>query len=486
MKVMKAFFGIFLLGFLLANLPLYSNIKLPALVGNQMVLQQNSTINVWGKATPGEAIEVTASWNNEKQVTTTNQDSTWEVRLNTINAGGPYTMLIKGENIIELSDILLGEVWVCSGQSNMEKPIGIQPGQKPVFNHEEEIKNANYDQIRLFHVPRKMEEEVQTDVDANWEPCTSKSVDSLKFSAVGYFFGRRLFNELNVPIGLINASWGGTRIEPWTPVEGFKMVPSLDSIYKSVSQGVKVEKHAPTLLYNGMIAPLTKYAIKGCIWYQGESNLMDVNNGLAYEDRMKALVYSWRKAWNNDEMPFYYVQIAPYRYFKDRSDRVKSADELPLIWEAQTKSLSIPHTGMVVITDLVDDLSDIHPRNKQDVGLRLGNMALHKTYGKNKIIYNGPRFRSMKIDYNKAILTFSDTAKGLKAKNSKQLTFFSIAGPDKKFVPATAIVKQNKVIVSSNQVEHPVAVRFAWDEEAQPNLFNSAGLPAFPFRTDNW
>ncbi|MFA9388549.1 MAG: sialate O-acetylesterase [Prolixibacteraceae bacterium] len=483
---MKALIGILLLGLLFANLPSHANIKLPALIGNHMVLQQNSTIKVWGKATPGEKVEVTASWNAKMQQTITKSDSTWMLQMHTPTAGGPYTIQLKGENTIVLSDILLGEVWLCSGQSNMEKPIGIKPGQKPVFSYEEEIKNANYDQIRLFHVPRKMVAEIQTKVEGNWETCSSKSVDSLQFSAVAYFFGRRLYNELLIPIGLIDATWGGTRIEPWTPVEGFKMIPSLDSIYQSVLTGAKAEKHAPTLLYNGMIAPLINYSISGCIWYQGESNLMDVNNGLGYEDRMKALVYGWREQWKNPEMPFYYVQIAPYRYYKERSDRVKSADELPLLWEAQTNCLSIPNTGMIVTTDLVDDLSDIHPRNKQDVGLRLANLALNKTYGKNKIAAESPRYKSLKIKNNKVILSFNNTEKALMTKPGKDLTFFTIANEDRNFVNAQAIIKKNKVIVYSEEVQHPIAVRFAWDEEAQPNLFNSSGLPAIPFRTDNW
>ena len=484
---MKIFWGIILTGLLLVNLPAYANIELPALVGSHMVLQQNSTINVWGKATPGEKVEVTASWNNTTQQTIAKSDSTWLVQLQTTEAGGPYSITFKGENFIVLNDVLLGEVWLCSGQSNMEFPFR-EYGNTTIFNLEEELKNANYPPIRLFHVPRKKTASIQTNVAGQWVTCSSKSMYESQFSAVGYFFARRLFKELNIPVGMIDATWGGTRIEAWTPLEGFKMIPSLDSVYQLAKRvNEKMDKHNPTLLYNGMIAPLTNFTLKGCIWYQGESNLMDVNNGLAYEDRMKALIGGWRKMWQNEEMPFYYVQIAPYRYFKDRPDRVKSPNELPLIWEAQTNSLSIPNTGMVVTTDLVNDLSDIHPRNKQDVGLRLANLALNKTYGKRKIICDSPQFRSLAIKKNKAIVTFSNVAKGLETKSGeKELTFFTIAGEDKKFVPATAILKGNKVVVFSDKVEHPAAVRFAWDEEAQPNLFNSAGLPAIPFRTDNW
>lgn len=483
---MKTFWGIILTGLLLVNLSAFANIELPALVGSHMVLQQNSTINVWGKADPGEQIEVTASWNNLTEKTTTKPDGTWMLQLHTTKAGGPYSILLKGNNVINLSDILLGEVWLCSGQSNMEFPFR-EYGNTTIYNMEEELKNANHPRIRLFHVPRLKNATIQTDVASKWEVCSPETVYKTQFSAIGYFFGRKLVETLDIPIGLIDASWGGTRIEPWTPVEGFEMIPSLDSIAKLARLvNDKMDKHAPTVLYNGMIAPLTRFKIKGCIWYQGESNLMDVNNGLAYEDRMEALIGGWRKVWHNENMPFYYVQIAPYRYYKDRPDRVKSPDELPLIWEAQTNCLTILNTGMVVTTDLVNDLSDIHPRDKQDVGLRLANLALNKTYGYNRIACQSPQFRSLQIKKNKAIVSFSYVGNGLVAKNDSALSYFTIAGPDKKFVPATAVLKRSKVIVSSDQVEHPIAVRFAWDEEAQPNLFNSDGLPAIPFRSDSW
>lgn len=477
---------IIIIGLVLLTSPLFSAITLPALVGDNMVLQQNSKVNIWGKAQPGEQLTVTPDWNQQAVSTIAGTDSLWNVVLKTPAAGGPYSITLEGENTIVINNVLLGEVWLCSGQSNMEKPIGEQAGQQPVFNHEQEIATANHPHIRLFKVPRSNSLHPQIDVSANWEACSSHSVDSLRFSAAAYFFGRSLHQELGIPIGLIDASWGGTRIEPWTPVEGFKMLPSLDSIYQLVQQPLKVEKHAPTLLFNGMIAPLTNFTIKGCIWYQGESNLMDVNNGLAYEDRMKALIYGWRNAWNNDEMPFYYVQIAPYRYFKDRSERVNSPDELPLLWEAQTRCLQIPNTGMVVTTDLVDDLSDIHPRNKLDVGKRLALHALAKDYKQKNLVYSGPQFKKLKIKKNKVILSFEYSKSGLMAKNGDSLTWFTVAGSNRNFVPARAVVKNNKVLVSSPEVENPVAVRFAWHEEARPNFFNGAGLPAVPFRTDNW
>lgn len=466
---------------------LEAKIKLPALVGNQMVLQQKTEVNIWGWANPGENIKIETQWLDQPTSTVAGKDSLWKVQVKTPNAGGPYAITLTGENTIKLTDILIGEVWVCSGQSNMEKPIGIQPGQKPVFNFEEEIKAANYPNIRLFHVPRKKIATVQSDVESTWEICTPQSVDSLKFSAVAYFFGRELYKQLNVPIGLIDASWGGTRIEPWIPTEGFKNIQGLDSLYQLAKRvDDTMNKHNPTLLYNGMIAPLTNYAVKGVIWYQGESNLMDLNDGLLYEQKMKAMIYSWRDAWKNDKLPIYYVQISPYRYYIDRTDRVDSPNELPLIWEAQTNCLNISNTGMIVTTDLVDDLSDIHPRNKQDVGKRLALVALAKSYDENKLTYSGPKYKSMKIKNGKVILSFDFVDGGLKSGDDKPLNWFTIAGADNTFVPAKAEIKGDKVIVYSQNIKKPEAVRFAWDEEAQPNFFNAADLPAIPFRTDNW
>ncbi|MDA3880862.1 MAG: hypothetical protein PF436_10780, partial [Prolixibacteraceae bacterium] len=358
-----------------------ASIKLPALVGSNMVLQQQTNVNIWGTASPGEKITFRADWLETPLYTNTLTDSTWNLLILTPSAGGPYNITLEGENAITLSEIYIGEVWLCSGQSNMEKPIGEQRGQQPVFNHEEEIKNADYPQIKLFKVPKRKSETPLKDIESSWQTCTPTSIDELKFSAAGYFFGRELHQRLNVPVGLIDATWGGSRIELWTPTEGFSMVDGLDSLAAAAqTPGKKAEGLVPSIFYNAMVAPLTNYSIKGAIWYQGESNLMDINDGLRYEVKQNAMIKGWRNAWNKPEMPFYYVQIAPYRYYIDRQKRVNSPNELPLLWEAQTRGLQIPNTGMVVTTDLVDDLSDIHPRNKLDVGKRLANLALDNTY----------------------------------------------------------------------------------------------------------
>ena len=461
-------------------------ITLPGIIGNNMVLQREQSVHLWGAAKPGSTIHV--QFAGQAKVSTADTLGRWELNLDPLaTSSSPRDLTFSSSepqdltNSVSLTNILVGEVWLCSGQSNMEKPIGRQPGQKPVFNAERELGAANYPQIRLFLVPNKRSVTPLKDVRSKWVECSSNSLEVTKFSAAGYFFGRDIFQQLNVPIGLIDSTWGGTRIEPWTSQEGFTLIPSLAEFADSSNEANN--SIGVSRLYNGMIAPLTKFSIRGALWYQGESNLMDVNDGLNYEDKMKALILGWRKAWGR-EFPFFYVQIAPYCYFADRPDRVKSSDSLPLIWEAQTLSLQIPDTGMIVTTDLVDDLHDIHPRNKQDVGKRLARLALAKVYGQTNIVWSGPMYRSMHVAGGKAVLQFDHTDGGLMSTDVKPLNWFTIAGEDGTFHPAKAAILGNSVIVSSPDVSEPKAVRFAWSETAQPNLFNRSGLPAVPFRTD--
>ena len=315
-----------------------------------------------------------------------------------------------------------------------------------------------------------------------WTVCSSNTVDAIKFSAAAYFFGRELHKDLKVPVGLIESSWGGTRIEPWTPREGFQMVPSLSEFVRGPSSTNR--QVSASTLYNGMIAPLVPFAIRGAIWYQGESNLIDGNDGVIYADKMKAMVSSWRKLWGEGEFAFYYVQIAPFLYSQRKDPQPHTTEALPLIWEAQTLGLGIPNTGMIVTTDLVDDLHDIHPRDKQDVGKRLAQVAEAKTYGRKGIAYSGPMYKGMEVRGAKVVLHFDDADGGLMSKDGKPLTWFTIAGADGKFEPAEAAIDGDTVVVSSPKVTEPKAVRFAWDETAQPNFCNKAGLPAVPFRTD--
>jgi sialate O-acetylesterase len=371
----------------------------------------------------------------------------------------------------------------------MEKPIGKQPGQKPCMNAEQELAASDFPEIRLFKIEKELAAGPLKDFRraTGWRLCNSNSLEAIKFSAAGYFFGREIHQRLKVPVGLIESSWGGTRIEPWTPPAGFTRVPSLTNLVQPLSATGKLGNTTPTAIYNAMIAPLVRFALRGALWYQGESNLMGKqSDGPLYTDKMEALVGSWRQLWGGGDFPFYYVQIAPFKYYTGATKRVPYADALPEFWEAQTRTRRIKNTGMIVTTDLVDDLKDIHPRNKLDVGKRLAFLALNKTYGQKDVVCSGPVFAKMKIKGRQAILSFDEDAGGLVSKDGQPLTWFTIAGADKKFVPAQAVITNGTIVVSSPDVAQPVAVRFAWSELAQPNLANRAGLPAVPFRTDQF
>ena len=366
----------------------------------------------------------------------------------------------------------------------MEKPLGEQKGQKPTLNAVDDIKAANFPTIRLFKVPKTKAAAPAADVQGQWQVCTPQAVDGSKFSAAGYFFGRKLNQQLGVPVGLIDSTWGGTRIELWTPAGAFAKEKSLADLAEAAkTPGAKAEGVVPSVLYNGQIAPLAPYAIKGVIWYQGESNLMDVNDSATYPDKMVALLHGWRSTWGED-FPFYYVLIAPHLYHVVRSAQVASPEAEPVFWEAQASFLKREaKTGMIVTTDLVDNLLDIHPRDKKTVGERLANWALNKNYNRTDLPLYGPVFKSMKIEGTKAIITF-DHAEGLKTKDQKAPNWFTIAGKNGIIYPAQAIINGETVEVSSPHVSKPAIIRFAWDEGAQPNLFNKDGLPALPFRSN--
>ncbi len=422
-----------------------ADVQLPAVIDSHMVLQRDMPLPIWGKADPGEAVSVRLD-NKDPVKTKADDKGAWKVVLPPVKADGkPHSLHITGKNTIALEDILIGEVWVGSGQSNMEFGLG------STIKGKETIAAADRPQIRLFHVPKVQAKKPADDVKARWTVCTPKTVG--RFSGVLYHFGLRLHNELDVPVGLINSSWGGSPIEPWTVTD-------------KGSGG----------MYNGMIAPLQPLAIRGAIWYQGETNVFR-KNGLAYFDRMKALIEGWRKTWGRD-MPFYFVQIAPW-------SGGYAAGELPALWEAQVKSLKIPGTGMAVTTDLVDNIGDIHPRNKFDVGNRLALWALAKNYGKTALVYSGPLYKSMKVEGNKIRIEFAH-GKGLKSRDGKPLSEFQIAGADGKFLPAEAAIDGDTVVVQAAAVEKPTQVRFGWHKVANPNLVNTEGLPASPFQTDNW
>jgi sialate O-acetylesterase len=435
-----------------------ANVTLPEIFSDNMVLQQKSDIILWGWAKAGENIVIKADWMDQEVKVVTSVQGTWKVTIKTPAAGGPFNIRIKGRNEVILKNVLIGEVWLVSGQSNME-----MSAEWGINNGEEEIKNANYPEIRLFTVSTSTSLYPQEHLAGRWVVCTPEEMKP--FSAIGYFFARKLFKELGVPVGIINSSWGGTPAESWMPEEATQkndFLREAASKQKVVPWG-PVE---PARIYNAMINPLIPYRIAGVLWYQGEANTI---NAYAYKAMLSALITSWRIKWGYD-FPFYFAQIAPYKY--------GNPFEGVLVRDAERRALEVPNTGMAVLSDLCDT-TDIHPKNKQDAALRLANIALNRYYGKFVGDDSGPLFKAMTVDKNKAIISFDHNA-GLHATGDK-LTYFEIAGEDKIFYPAEAKIKDGQVIVQSKKVKSPVAVRFAWKNTAVPNLFNGANLPASCF-----
>jgi sialate O-acetylesterase len=441
-----------------------ADVRLPGFFSNHMVLQREMKLPVWGWANAGEKVAVTLG--GKTISTKAGADGKWRVEFPPMKAGGPVEMIVKGMNTLTVSDILVGEVWLCSGQSNMEWTVSRSANAK------EEIAAATYPLIRHIKAPRAPSGSPRDDINAQWQICTPQT--AANFTACGYYMARRLHKELKVPIGLINSSWGGTRVEPWTPPVGFHAVPALKDIANQVdaSAGKKPKSHQQAaVLYNGMIHALVGYPIRGAIWYQGESNH---NEGMMYTEKKKALIGGWRKLWGIGDFPFYFVQIAPYHYGKE------DPTVLATFWEAQAACLEIPNTGMVVTSDIATT-GNIHPPNKQDVGKRLALLALKRDYGKS-VVDSGPTFKSMKIEGSKIRVTFDNTAGKLKSRDGKPLSHFEVAGAKTGFVKADATIKGDAIDLSSTKVSKPVAMRFAWHKLAEPNLVNSAGLPTSAFR----
>ncbi|MCC9601189.1 sialate O-acetylesterase [Stieleria sp. JC731] len=487
-----------------------AEVRLPGFFGDHMVIQQKKPVRVWGWADAGESVSVTIAGNEAK--TKADDSGKWAVELPELSASeSPKTLIVSGTNKIELTDILVGEVWLCSGQSNMEWNV------RASNNSAEEIAAADYPLIRHIKFAHRPSNDPLDDVKAPWELCSSDTVAD--FTACGYFMARRLHKELNVPIGLINSSWGGTRVEPWTPPNGFQQIGALSDIYNSVltkTPGTEqhnglLQKHIdatqqwlgaakqsmdktervnpspafpnalqpwqshqdPTMLYNGMIHAIVGYPIRGAIWYQGESNH---NEGMLYFEKKKALINGWRQLWKQGDFPFYFVQIAPYFYGNE------DPTILARFWEAQAKVQDIANVGMVVINDIAT-LNDIHPPNKQDVGERLALWALKNDYGREELTAASPTMSSMNVEGDQLVITFKDTAGGLKTRDGKAPSNFELIGPDSYgFQPADAKLDGNRVILTSDKVGSPTAFRFAWHKLAEPNLMGGSGLPVGAFR----
>ncbi len=442
-----------------------ANVRLPAVIGDNMVLQQKSFAKFWGWADPGEKVFITTSWNNKIDSIKTDENAKWMLAVQTPSAGGPFTVIIKGRNTIVLQNVLVGEVWICSGQSNMEMNYGWGLPQM-----KEDFPSSANPNIRFFNVPKSTATIPQEKGEGAWTMCDSNTVKS--FSAVAYYFGRKLNGALNVPIGLIHASWGGTPAEVWTPTEEV----TNNAVLKTAAQKLNRSTGwpiTPGYTYNAMIAPLTNYSIAGAIWYQGESN---TGTASTYQQLFTTMIEAWRQKWNN-AFPFYYVQLAPYNYGNNKIGA--------LLREAQTKTLALQKTGMAVITDIGGDTADIHPKNKRDVGYRLANLALADTYGQAIEGAKSPLFAAINAVKNEVTLSFTNADKGLQQKGAA-ITGFFIAGEDKVFYPAQAKIKGATVIVSSKDVKQPTAVRYSFSNTAIGNVFTKEGLPLAPFRTDDW
>ena len=466
-----------------ADRPARGDVKLPSLFGSHMVLQRDQEDRVWGRAEPGE--DVTVSIGKQVKTTKAGPDGKWLVTLDPMPAGGPHTLTVVGKNTITLGDVLVGEVWLCSGQSNMQLAVA------QANDGDLEAQSANYPRIRLISVPQVGTQEPQDDFKGKWDVCTPETVG--QFSAVGYFFGRQLYQTLHVPIGLIDDSWGGSACEAWVRRDLLASDPRYEPLldrWKKIESGdqAALPKNAknvltgnsrPANIYNGVLKPTIGYGMRGAIWYQGESN---ASRAYQYRDLFPLMIQSWRDEWKIGNFPFYWVQLADFRAEKPEPAESDWAE----LREAQTMTMSkLPNTGEAVIIDL-GEAQDIHPRNKQDVAKRLARWALARDYGI-KVPYQSPNYKAMEKNGNKIIVTFDHVGAGLKPFDVAKTSGFAVAAKDHKFVWADAkVVGKDKVEVWSDQVSEPVAVRYAWADNPVCNLYSREGLPATPFRSDDW
>lgn len=448
--------------------------ELPPIIDHYMVLQQSTEANLWGWIEPGEDMEVSPDWLKQSFTAKADKDGRWELKVPTHKAGGPYTITFKsGQEIRTIREVMLGEVWICSGQSNMDMPLE-KSWAEGVLNYQHEIANSNKPLIRLFTLDRWYGSKPKEKFGGRWRPCLPET--SGAYSAVAYFFAREITEKLGIPVGLIHTSWGGTPAEAWTSEKVLRILGDFDKQLDLVKAKPPATQNDPSVLYNTMIAPLLSYNIKGAIWYQGESN---VGRAEQYKKLFPAMIKCWRDDWGLGNFPFYFVQLAPYAY------EWSSKDGLAYLRQAQFETMkAVANTGMVVTTD-AGNLKDIHPRNKQAVGKRLALWALAKTYGVKDIVWSGPLYKDHEIEGDKIRIFFDHADAGLVCKGNK-LIDFTIAGKDRKFVSAEARIEGSTVVVYADEVKIPAAVRFGWANVSEPNLFNRESLPAGPFRTDNW
>jgi sialate O-acetylesterase len=455
-----------------------ATVQLPAFFSDGMVLQQQTNTALWGWAKPNASIKVITSWNKKTYTTIANEKGKWNIKVVTPIAGGPYSISISDGTPIIIKNILIGEVWFCSGQSNMEMPMkGFK--DQPIKNSNDAIFNASNDQIRVYTVPRAVERFTKdTTKSSTWKNATPENISN--FSATAYYFGRILQQQLKVPIALIHDSYGGSPAEAFMSAASLKAFPEIK--IPSDTGTDKLTNKIATTLYNGMIHPIIGYTIKGCIWYQGESNYDKPDQ---YEKLFSAMISLWRSQWAQGDFPFYFAQIAPYKYSSlPAGDSVEKKNSAYLR-DAQRKVLNnIPASGMVVLMDAGEEKS-IHPADKEIVGKRFAYLALGDTYSYKGFAYQSPQYDSLKIKDSVATIKFKYASNGLTS-FSKPLAQFEIAGNDKIFYPAKASIRNGTILLTSPQVAKPVAVRYAFKDFIIGELFSTEGYPVSSFRTDDW
>ena len=469
---------LFLIVLFLIPFTIFAKVQLPAFFSDGMVLQQQTNANIWGWAKAGAGIKINTSWNKKTYSVMADANGKWATAISTPAAGGPFTITVSDGEPVTIKNILIGEVWLCSGQSNMEMPMkGFK--DQPIIGSNDAIFNSINDQLRLYIVPRAVERLTKdTSKTSFWKAAAPESVSN--FSATAYYFGRLLQQQLKIPVALINVSYGGSPAEAFMSADALKAFPEIS--IPSATGTEKLNNKNATTLYNGMLHPVVGYSIKGCIWYQGESNYDRPDQ---YEKLFPAMVDLWRKEWGQGNFPFYFAQIAPFAYSSlpagNRNEKLNSA----YLRDAQRKSLAaIPNSSMVVLMDDGEEKS-IHPANKEIVGKRFAYLALGDSYGSKGFAYQSPLFDSLLVSGNVATVRFKNAPNGLTS-FSKPITQFEIAGADKTFYPAQAVISKGMIQLSSPMVATPVAVRYAFKDFIMGDLFSVEWYPMSSFRTDDW
>ncbi len=468
----------------LTTLPAEAKITLPDIMSDNMVLQQSTTVHIWGTASPSETVTVTVSWSGTEYTVKSDKDGSWCADIETPTASyDAHTITIADKDgSTTLTNILIGEVWFCSGQSNMEMPLG-GFWDCPVEHSAEIIAEAGrWSAIRVTTVPKTPALIPQEETPGKWEISSAQTAS--KFSATAYTFAQMLQTVLDVPVGIINCSWGGSSVEGWTSRETLASYPDIDvdAAFKDFTppeHNWEWDYYLPMIMYNGMLYPLHNYTIKGYLWYQGCSN---VGKHDTYPDRLKNMATEWRELWGQGDIPFYIVELAPYLYGGDGRQGARFR-------ECQQKAATIiPNSGIITINDLVYpyETTQIHPCRKQEVGQRLAYLALNKTYGYTDLTCEGPRYKEMEINGDEVIISFYNDVNGFSPWTG--ITGFELAGEDKVFYPAEArvLTGQMKVAVKSADVPAPVAVRYCFKDFCPGNLTGDRNFPATPFRSDDW